>query len=366
MEALNGLLDQPRARGAFLLRSVLDPPWCLRIEDRAALSLVTVVRGHAWILPDHRRPTELHPGDVAIMRGPEPYTVADDPATPVQIVIHPGQHCTTVRGADMAQEMSLGVRTWGDDLHAGTVLLSGTHQLQSEVSRRLLGALPDVVVGRTDSVLVSLITAESGKDEPGQELVLDRLLDLLLITVLRSWLAGADAPAHGWHRAQQDPIVGPALRLLHTDPAAGWTVANLAAAVGISRAALARRFTDLVGEPPMTYLTDFRLDLAADRLREQDATIGEVARQVGYGSAFALSTAFKRVRGVSPQEYRRQVLAGQLTQSVAEPVTDETRATWRSAAVRRQAEHAGDRPSRVRPGAPRVVRRVGRDSRGPA
>jgi AraC-like DNA-binding protein len=92
--------------------------------------------------------------------------------------------------------------------------------------------------------------------------------------------------------------------MLHNNPAASWTVASLAAATGVSRAALARRFTDLVGEPPMSYLTGWRLTLAADLLREPEATIGAVARQVGYGSPFALSTAFKRVRGISPQEHR--------------------------------------------------------------
>lgn len=108
------------------------------------------------------------------------------------------------------------------------------------------------------------------------------------------------------------PVVdlGPALRLLHHEPAKPWTVASLAAAIGVSRAALARRFTELVGEPPMTFLTDWRLTLAADLLREPDATVSSVARQVGYGSPFALSAAFKRVRGISPQEHRLATVSG--------------------------------------------------------
>jgi AraC-like DNA-binding protein len=134
--------------------------------------------------------------------------------------------------------------------------------------------------------------------------VLDRLLDLLLIAVLRAWFARADAKAPGWYRAHSDPVVGRALRLLQNDPARAWTVASLASETGASRAALARRFNELVGEPPMRFLTGWRLALAADLLREPDATIGSVAAQVGYGSSFALSTAFKRERGISPQEYR--------------------------------------------------------------
>ena len=97
---------------------------------------------------------------------------------------------------------------------------------------------------------------------------------------------------------------GHALRLLHHNPAHPWTVAELARETGVSRAALARRFNDLVGEPPMAFLTSWRIALAADLLLEPGATVGSVAEQVGYGSPFALSTAFKRVRGISPQEHR--------------------------------------------------------------
>ena len=142
------------------------------------------------------------------------------------------------------------------------------------------------------------------KDDLGQEAVLDRLLDLLLIAVLHAWFARPDADAPGWYRAYGDPVVGHALRLLHHDPAHAWTVAGLAAATGVSRAALARRFNDLVGEPPMSFLTGRRIALAADLLREPGATVGSVAHQVGYGSPYALSTAFKRLRGISPQQHR--------------------------------------------------------------
>jgi AraC-like DNA-binding protein len=166
----------------------------------------------------------------------------------------------------------------------------------------LLRALPPLLSLRLDSPLVDLLAAEIVKDAPGQEAVLDRLLDLLLIATLREWFAREDAP--GWYRAYEDPVVGPALRLLHHEPARSWTVAELARAVGVSRAALARRFNELVGEPPMAFLTGWRIALAADLLREPGTTIGAVAEQVGYGSPFALSTAFKRVRGVSPAQYR--------------------------------------------------------------
>jgi AraC-like DNA-binding protein len=307
MDSIAGLLDGPRAREAFLLRSSLDPPWSMRIQDEAPLTLVAVVRGEAYMIPDDGETVRVSAGDVAIARGPDPYVVADDPDTAPQVVIHPGQHCTTPDGDTLTLMKDMGVRTWGNSPDGETVTLTGTYQLRSETSRRLLEALPPLLVvpaDAWDSPLVPYLAAEIVKDDPGQEAVLDRLLDLLLISVLRVWFARPEAEAPGWYRAHSDPVVGPALRLLHNSPSEQWTVASLASAIGVSRAALARRFNALVGEPPMSFLTHWRLTLAADLLREPGATVGSVAPQVGYGSAFALSTAFKRVRGISPQEHR--------------------------------------------------------------
>ncbi|MGP3934506.1 AraC family transcriptional regulator [Nonomuraea sp. KM88] len=301
MDQLAALLDGPCARGAFLLRSVLAPPWSLRIQDEAPLSVIAQVSGESWIVLDAGAPARLRPGEVAVVRGPEPYTVADCPGTEPQVVIHPGQHCATPDGRPLAGTMDLGVRTWGNDPDGGTVMLTGTYNLEGAVSRRLLEALPRLIV-QPGGPIIALLTDEIVKDEPGQEAVLDRLLDVLLIAVLRAWFATHEAP--GWFRAMGDPVVGRVMRMMHNDPAHPWTVAGLAAEVGVSRASLARRFTELVGEPPMAFLTGWRLALAADLLREPDTTIGSVARKVGYGSPFALSAAFKRVHGVSPQEHR--------------------------------------------------------------
>ncbi|WP_131740899.1 AraC family transcriptional regulator [Actinomadura roseirufa] len=307
MDALTDLLDGPRARGAFMIRSALNPPWSVRIQDEAPLTLVAMVRDEAWITPDDGGPRCVRPGDMVICRGPDPYTVADGPATEPQIVIHPGQVCTTPDGTSVSEAMDLGVRTWGNDPDGSAVMLIGTYQMRGAVTQRLLAALPPLAILRGDtwrSPLIGLLAEEIVKDEPGQEVVLDRLLDLLLIGTLRAWFSRPGAERPGWYRAHGDAVVGPALRLLHEDLSHPWTVAGLAARVGVSRAALAQRFGKLVGEPPMAYLTGVRLAQAADLLRESDATLDAVARQVGYGNAFALSTAFKRERGVSPQEYR--------------------------------------------------------------
>jgi AraC-like DNA-binding protein len=307
MDAIAGLLDGPRARQAFVLRSVMNPPWSLLIRDEAPLTVLSLVSGHAWVIPGDGEPVRLAGGDVAVMRGPDHYLVADAPASPPDVIIWPGQRCTTVAGQEVAEQMSLGVRTWGNSAEGGTVMLTGTYQLAGEVSQRLLRALPALLVLREhewDCPVVPLLASEVSKDDPGQEAVLDRLLDLLLISVLRAWFARPGAP--GWYRAYGDPVVGRALRLLHHNPAHAWTLTELARECGTSRATLARRFTEMVGEAPMSFLTSWRISLAADLLREPGASLGSVAHRVGYRTPFALSTAFKRVRGVSPQQYLLQ------------------------------------------------------------
>jgi AraC-like DNA-binding protein len=308
MDPLAALLDGPRAHGAFLLRSVLTPPWSLRIEDRAPLTVVSVVRGEAWIVPDTGDRVLLGEGDVAIVRGPDPYLVADDPSTPPQALILPGQECRAPDGGHLSELADLGVRTWGHGTDGPVVLLTGTYGMEGELSNRLLAALPTVLLLRAadwPNPVAGLLAAEIGRDVPGQEAVLDRLLDLLLIAALRAWFDRPDTSAPAWYRAHDDPVVGQALWLLQHQPAEPWTVAKLAADVGVSRAALARRFAATVGETPMAYLTGWRLALAADLLRQHpETTIAAIARQVGYGSAFALSAAFKREFGLSPRNYR--------------------------------------------------------------
>lgn len=309
MDALVGLLDGVRARGAFILRLRMDPPWSMAIRDEAPLALICQTRGDSVIVGDRSGAFRLGPGDVALTRGTENYVFADDPATRPSVVINPGQRCTTLSGEDLHFEMSLGLRSWGNSATGAAESIVCAYEGRSEVSARLLDALPAVLVLRADewdTPLIDLLSVEAGRDGPGQEAYLDRLLDLLLMAVLRTWF-DRDGNAPAWWQAEQDLVVGPALKLIYNNPAHPWTVANLAAAVGCSRAVFARRFTDQVGEPPIAFLTGWRLALAADLLRGSDTTIAAVARQVGYSTPFALSSAFKRSYGVSPNEHRERV-----------------------------------------------------------
>ncbi len=306
MDAISHVLTGPSARGAFVLRCSLEPPWSMRIADESPLCVVALVRGEAYVRPDDAEPLLLHAGDVAVMRGPRPYVLADDPGTAPQVRIDPGQACVPLAGSATPPMTDVGVRTWGNAPDGPTLMLVGVYESTGTVGRRLLGTLPERIVAPREHVpgaLIDYLAEQITSDEPGQPALLDRMLDLVLIAVLRWWFAErADGP--GWYQAYADPAIGRAIRLMEETPAQPWTVARLGAAAGLSRAAFARRFTDLVGEPPMAYLTNWRLSLAADLLAEPDATVTAVARRVGYATPFAFSTAFKRMHQVSPQQYR--------------------------------------------------------------
>lgn len=314
MDAFSAVLDGPRARGAFLLRIVLAPPWGVRVEDKAPLTVITLVSGMASVLGDDGEHLTLSAGDVALVRGPRPYVFAGSPSTRPQVRIDPQQRCWSLEdGRSLADEMSLGVRTWGNThvtADDATVSLVGAYDLTSQITPLLVGLLPRTAVIRDaewTSPVRDLLISEVGRDAAGQGVILDRLLDLVLIEALRHWFTTRAADAPTWWLAAEDDLVGPAIRAMQTDPARGWTVEALARESGMSRAAFARRFHALVGTPPMTFLTQWRLSLAADLLRDTDATVAAVARDVGYGSPFALSAAFTRRYSASPTAYRKNV-----------------------------------------------------------
>ncbi|MFV0260782.1 MAG: AraC family transcriptional regulator [Acidimicrobiales bacterium] len=309
MDALSGLLGgSSGAEPVFLLRTQLAAPFGLVLADGAALSVIVAARGSFTI--DHPcgeyRVTE---GSVALVRGQHRWSLADEPGSPAIAIIHPGNRCETLTGEPLADRWSLGIRTWGntDEPSATHLMLIGVYPSVPEVGRSVLEALPGVHVverGEIEPTVTDLFGQEMVRDDLAQSVVLSRALDLIVILAVRHWLRHAPVAEPGAVRGLADPVIGPVIRLMQRHPAERWTVASLATAAGMSRTVLAKRFTEVVGVAPITLLTDWRMALAADRLTSSRDPIGRIADEVGYGNAFALSTAFKRRYGVSPHHYR--------------------------------------------------------------
>src|SRR3954471_610613 len=190
MDGVSALVDGPRAQRAFALKVVFEGAWSLTVEDRAPLTVVVMARGRATFT-SARGATEVGAGDVVLVRGPAPYTFADSVRTPADIRILPGQVCVDPHGRILADDMTLGVRTWGNSRSEdATVMLIGTYEQETSVGSLLLSRLPgELVVRALDPGLVTLFAEEIVRNEPGQTAAIDRLLDLVVLRCVRAELA---------------------------------------------------------------------------------------------------------------------------------------------------------------------------------
>lgn len=324
MDPLTHLLDGPRARRAFALRMVMSPEWSIKVQDRAPLTVMTLMSGCAWLAADGER-FYLQPGDVALVRGPNPYTVSDDPLRTPDVVIHPGQRCTSSVGEDVHMSMNHGIRTWGNAPTGETTMLIGTYESDAQIGAAVTIALPRIAIvpaGEVSPSLISILEGEITTDAPGQGSTIDRMLDVLLVHSIRAWARLHPDAARGWLAGTTDPMITRALKLFHESPTEPWSLDTLAQRLTVSRATLASRFRAIVGEPPMSYLTNWRMLLASELLADPQLTTAQIATRVGYGSPSALSTAFKRRFDVGPTGYRhRNYLTTSTAASLSSPIT---------------------------------------------
>lgn len=310
MDTLSEVLANIRSSGALIGQSLLIPPWSIRLEPGPSITLVTMLRGEGWLRREGADPVPVRTRDLVVLTGPEPVLLGSDPGGPTETscLVRADGSCTDAAGNPLGEErMGLGDRDVEQRLAADHAVLTGSFPHSGRIADRLLGALPPAIVVPREqqrSRALSLLEAELESREPGQQAVLDRLLDLVLIGALRDWFALPDSTSPAWYGAAEDPVVGPALSALHTSPARPWTVESLAREARVSRATFARRFARVMGEPPISYLAGWRLCLAADLLQDGDDTLESIARQVGYSSAYALSTAFTREYGQRPSRHR--------------------------------------------------------------
>jgi AraC-like DNA-binding protein len=296
MDLLNDHLIRARAAGAVFARTVAEPPWGLRLGGSIQLAMHTVVRGRGYLwLNTPGSVVELSPGTVALVRGGPDHYIGHEPGADC---LEPEEFRARHAHADP-----------GDNPRA-TVFLCGAYQFSGDVGRGLLDALPTVMTltAAIDDPLrdvITLLSRELVRTEPAQQIVLDRLLDLLLVLAIRSdFHHSATAPR--WYRASADPRLSAALQAMHENAARPWTVPELAAISGLSRAAFARAFHQALGQAPMQYLTEWRMTLARDHLRASDLSLAQIADATGYGSPFAFAAAFRRHHADPPGTWRRR------------------------------------------------------------
>lgn len=302
VDPLSRLLSGVRANSAVVHRTVLEPPFALRIDEEAHLALATALSGACVLVDADGQTATIEAGQVALIVGTDPFVLADRADTEVELVIRPdGLYTPAGQRVPPAPDLAT------CDLAPGgsTIVVSGSFLVAGQVSSRLVQSLPRFAVCdlAADDLAIGLLSRELDVVSPGRDAVLDRWLDLALVSTLRRWFADAERRP-GWYVGLSHPIVAPALRALHENLSTPWTVATLAARSACSRSSFAATFTAVVGQPPMTYLAQTRLDAAADLLLAGEASLSQVAEQVGYSSAFAFSAAFKRHTGFSPAQWR--------------------------------------------------------------
>ncbi|MFD8015820.1 AraC family transcriptional regulator [Streptomyces sp. NPDC058955] len=308
MDVLSDAIAVMRTGRPHSSRTVRFAPWGFRFPPSKGAGFHVVLQGTAWLLPpDDTAPLRLGPGDVVLLAHGTGHGLADRPDTPL---------------TDAAPAPDGSWPTPPDRGPIGltdTLLLCGAYQLDRNRAHPLLTELPPYVhvparVGAHPGLraAIDLLGAELSEPRPGSDALVPALLDTLLVYLLRTWwLAERADRSTGWSAALSDPAVARALRAVHADPARPWTVEELGALGGLSRAAFARRFTALVGRSPLAYLTWWRMTTAGRLLRTGDLPLRAVAQRAGYTSEFSFAKAFKREYGTAPGQYRKGVAGGE-------------------------------------------------------
>jgi AraC-like DNA-binding protein len=306
VDPLADVLDLARVHGALMACVRAAHPWGLELPANGGAAFHAITSGTCWLRVAGRPPLQLGAGDVLLLSTGGAHELASTPDGP------------TV--SFDAETKRTHITDHGELVFEGpgavTRILCAGYDYDQQVAHPLLSLLPDVLHVAADPVdgarvatVVGMLAGEVGAGEPGARASVARLLDLLLIHVVRRWIVGGDDGRASWLRALRDPALAKVLAAVHAHPDRAWTVETLAGAGHLSRATLARRFVEEVGESPLAYLTRWRMDLAARRLREGDEPIAAIARAVGYRSEYAFNRAFARHRGQPPGRYRRTAAA---------------------------------------------------------
>jgi AraC-like DNA-binding protein len=293
-----------RMTGAFYCRTEATAPWALEMPAFAdCLSFHVVTTGGCWLSVEGIDPLYVRSGDLALVPHGRGHQLFSQPG------VTPAGRVDQLPQQLISEHYSI-LRLGGGG--APSTLVCGIVSFADPAARQLVRLLPPVIhldggaaPSKTwISQTLSLMAAEVRQLRPGSEAVTTRLADILVIQAIRAWIEGDPAARTGWLGALQDEQIGQAIVAVHRNPEHPWTVASLASQAAMSRSAFAARFTQLVGEPAMQYVTRWRMHIALARLQQGPTTVHQLATQLGYDSEAAFSRAFKRIIGVSPGAVR--------------------------------------------------------------
>lgn len=299
------IFNELHVDGVFYCRTTLHAPWDLEMPSLPhGVSFHLVTEGTAWIHLDGAAPVRTTPGEFVLVphgRGHR-FTHKQTPGPSRRVTDLPQTYLT-----DRYSVLDYG------GAGAVTRAICGVVSFPRPLAPKVLGELPSVLkVAEHQSpassdlhTVLTLLSGELARPAIGADTVSARLADVAVTLAVRTWLEGPDSPTGtGWFRAVTDPQLGPALAAMHDRPAEPWTVEALARTSAMSRSAFAARFRSMLGQPPLEYLTEWRMSVAAEQLRK-GATVGSVALAVGYASEAAFNRAFQRVTGMRPGQVKK-------------------------------------------------------------
>jgi len=328
MDALSEALSSVRMTGAIFAELICTAPWGFAVPEverlanilapgtESVVSYHLVVEGKARFGIEGTADVPLTAGDIVIIPHGDPHTITN--GTPSKLIAD-GSGIDRWLAGDVSPTRIGG----GGEV---TRFVCGYFGCERHAARLFLAGLPPIIKIniRTDAAgqwlesSIRHLRGEATSGRSGRAVLLSKMAEALFIEALRRYMEQLPPEARGWLAGARDPVVGAALALLHRQPGYPWTVAELAAKVGASRSLVAQRFAQFLGEPPLTYLARWRLQLAARLLQTTQKTIIHVALDVGYESEAAFNRAFKREFGLPPAQYRRK-LAGNGTALPDEP-----------------------------------------------
>ena len=322
-DALSDVLRTVRLTGAVFFEVAATEPWVAESAPRDIIlpkvlpgadhliAYHVVTKGRCFGMLIGGQPIALEAGEVIVFTHGDPHVMTSSPGMRAE---------TPTRGLlddATAGELPFALSYGGDGAPSAN-LVCGYLACDAQPFNPLLENLPRVIKAGASkagdaswlSQFIRLALMESAQKRTGSESVLAKLSELMFIEVVRQHLESLPPDQAGWLAGLRDPFVGKALSLMHAKAAHDWTIEELATEVGQSRSLFAKRFTDLLGMPPMHYLAQWRMQIASERLGSGNANVATIAAEIGYESEAAFSRAFKKLMGVPPSEWRRGVRGG--------------------------------------------------------